>query len=230
VEKASYFCTKCEDSCWLVQCRCGCDEVILKRDKFGKLREFVSCHAIRVRDQKGQNNANWKGGDSYNKKTGYYSSIAPGDHPRRTENGRVLKHRLIYESYLSIIYDETYYLSPEQDVHHIDGNKINNALINLELLWDGEHTAGHNSSVLSGRYCYECKSTETYMRKLPSGRLKSEWRKHPMIPGRFLCRNCYNTFRDKDCIVCSQCKELQIRYVKDLCSKCYDKNRKRNRR
>jgi hypothetical protein len=47
-------------------------------------------------------------------------------------------HRLIYEAYYGQIPDGYH-------VHHIDGNKLNNRIDNLQLLSKSEHSSLHNS-------------------------------------------------------------------------------------
>jgi len=51
---------------------------------------------------------------------------------------RVKKHRWLIEKHLGRK------LLPEEDVHHKDGNKLNNDLSNLEVIMHGEHTRLHN--------------------------------------------------------------------------------------
>ena len=46
-------------------------------------------------------------------------------------------HRLIYESFHKIC------LLPNTVIHHIDGNKLNNCILNLEMLTRGQHTTLH---------------------------------------------------------------------------------------
>ena len=48
-------------------------------------------------------------------------------------------HRLIYESFHKVC------LLPKTIIHHIDGNKQNNCILNLEALTWGEHTILHRT-------------------------------------------------------------------------------------
>ena len=48
-----------------------------------------------------------------------------------------LLHRMVMEAVLGR------FLEPDEDVHHRDGNRVNNHPANLELVGHGEHTARH---------------------------------------------------------------------------------------
>lgn len=49
-------------------------------------------------------------------------------------------------------------LAPKEDVHHIDGNYLNNDLSNLEIKMHGEHQKEHGKSkqVIVVKVCYNC--------------------------------------------------------------------------
>ena len=49
-------------------------------------------------------------------------------------------------------------LDPKEDVHHIDGNYLNNDLDNLEIKMHGEHQREHGKSqqVVIVKKCYNC--------------------------------------------------------------------------
>lgn len=59
------------------------------------------------------------------------------DHPNRDSKGYVRRHRLVMENHLGR------YLEKKEVVHHIDGNKQNNELSNLELTTLSKHASEH---------------------------------------------------------------------------------------
>lgn len=72
--------------------------------------------------------------ETYN---GYILVKAP-DHPGADCKGYVREHRLVMEKYLGR------YLEDGEIAHHVDGNKKNNAIDNLELMLLSEHTRLHH--------------------------------------------------------------------------------------
>ena len=83
-----------------------------------------------------ENNPNWKGGRI--KDGGGYIRIKLPNHPRAYSDGYVFEHRIIIESKLKRM------LKPEEEVHHIDGDKENNRIDNLLLTTRAEHTRLHH--------------------------------------------------------------------------------------
>lgn len=81
---------------------------------------------------------------------GYYYEYCPL-HPYATQNGRVRQHRLVIERNYKL-FDENFFeekggfivLKQIYDVHHKDGNKLNNEINNLQVLTRSEHTSLHN--------------------------------------------------------------------------------------
>ncbi len=65
----------------------------------------------------------------------YYAIYLP-EHPNCRSGGSILEHRYIIEQKLKR------YLTPNERVHHIDGNGLNNSLNNLELF---NNPKKHNS-------------------------------------------------------------------------------------
>jgi len=98
---------------------------------------------------KGEDNASFKSGiriSSYG-----YVLIKDSNHPRAWADGYIPIHRLIMEEFLlaqeEYEYLENingrYVLSSEYEVHHIDENKLNNSIANLEVLYGREHKSIH---------------------------------------------------------------------------------------
>lgn len=196
--RTKYNCNKCKDQSWLIECKCGCGNIITLRDKFYVIREFSFGHAVRLREQIGENNTNYKGYRT--KYNGYYKTRVV-NHPYQ-QNGYVFSHRLVMEQYYFIIFDEEFYFRPlDWDMHHINGNKEDNSLVNLELLKHGRHTTVGNSVDMSSRKCSNknC-DTEIYVNyKAWKGDGNGGW----------LCNPCY-------------CRKVSYRY-----SKTFKKNSKK---
>lgn len=95
---------------------------------------------------KGNKNSSWK---SDKKITNYgYLKIRCLDHPFKDCDDFVFEHRLIAEKYLlnnenSIEINGKKYLSQDYTVHHIDENKLNNKLENLQVMTKKEHSKIH---------------------------------------------------------------------------------------
>lgn len=175
-------CNICRDRNYLVSCKCGCKGILFRRDKYGQKREFLASHAIRLRVQSGDKNFRWKGGISFNKKTGYWTSRKP-DHPNAHPNGRVPTHKLIYEHYLYIMTDEELFIPREYAIHHKNGIKTDNSIINLELLTHSEHLVVHQTVDMSDRVCSNQECSD------PQGYPKRRWAKDGL--GGYICNRCY---------------------------------------
>lgn len=59
------------------------------------------------------------------------------DHPNRTKNDYVLHHRVVIENHLGRI------LNAEEIVHHVNGDKKDNSIENLQILSVAEHNKIH---------------------------------------------------------------------------------------
>lgn len=78
----------------------------------------------------GPDNPMWNGGRCV--KSGYIM-IKQRDHPNANARGYVFEHRLIMEKKLGR------YLTIDEVVHHLDGNKMNNDINNLIMMSQSEH-------------------------------------------------------------------------------------------
>jgi len=74
---------------------------------------------------RGEDNNKWKGGKSI---SDGYIYILNKEHPNATKHGYVLEHRLVMEKHIGR------YLYSWEIVHHINGDKSDNQIENLELL------------------------------------------------------------------------------------------------
>lgn len=88
-----------------------------------------------ARNRVGKRASNWRGGKSITS-DGYMRVYAP-EHPNAT-NKTVLEHRLVFEKHLGR------YLEGHEIVHHINGDKLDNHIDNLELMGRAEHASLHH--------------------------------------------------------------------------------------
>ena len=68
-----------------------------------------------------------------------YRLLMAKDHPKKDCKGYVREHILIMEAHLGR------YLTSDEVVHHIDENKLNNDISNLQLMTKWEHKSYHSS-------------------------------------------------------------------------------------
>ena len=112
----------------LCRCSCGTEKIVtLKTIRRG---ESKSCGCYRntlyKKNKFGKGNPQWKGGKVLNSQ-GYVEI--------RYNNSYVKEHRYVYEQHYGIK------LLPHQNVHHINGNRTDNRIGNLEL-WDTSQPKG----------------------------------------------------------------------------------------
>lgn len=129
------------------------------------------CHLIYSQKEKGFNN---KGGQMQHK--GYVLIWSP-EHPNNLK-GYVPQHRLVMEKYLGRLLNTT------ELIHHINGNKSDNNLENLELISPSNHSSLHgNQRAILIMYKKEMVSFAEACRQLNIGKLNVR---------RFMKRNNLN--------------------------------------
>lgn len=87
----------------------------------------------------GPRNPNWRGGRIL-KPEGYVVVLVGKGHPLADTRGYAYEHRLVAEQKIGRP------LLPGEQVHHIDGNRQNNAQENLEVLTAAQHRCEHRAS------------------------------------------------------------------------------------
>lgn len=118
-------------------CECGCKTKIKLRTAEGYLQRWVNYHGLKVfgRRLSGKKASRWNGGKHI--VNGYMVVYTP-NHPRRhKDTSYVYEHILVMEKYLGR------HLVDEEVVHHINGNKIDNRIENLELTNLRSHSSHH---------------------------------------------------------------------------------------
>lgn len=115
-------------------CQCGCG-MLVKRGS-GRWRKFVVGHCYRVRaNWRGSETAHWKGGILVSAGRTYI--YKPG-HPR------AVKGRRYVARYILILEQHTGQPVPrDMEVHHINGDKSDDRIENLQILTKSEHTRLH---------------------------------------------------------------------------------------
>lgn len=159
-----------------IECACGCGEQIQFITSKRGTRMYKNGHNSKLQP-KAEEAFNWKGGKRINYQG--YIVIYKQDHPLANNTGYVLEHRWIVEQNIGR------YLEPWEDVHHKNGNKLDNRLENLQLMTHGEHMRLEMTVDMSNRKCSLCNSRETYINTLTN---RPVWYRHRDL---IVCGKCY---------------------------------------
>ncbi len=95
---------------------------------------------------------NWSKGMRYKGRLGFhinsggYKEIYKPDHPFSTKRGYIMEHRLIMEDFIKR------YLKPEEKVHHINHDRLDNRFINLKLFKNQSIHIGLHKDKVTGRF------------------------------------------------------------------------------
>lgn len=112
-----------------IECKCGCGEKIFPYDVDGKIKnEYVKGHHLR------------KHAGIMIKKDGYWMIHLPS-HKYCNNKGYVFYHRIILEYKIGRL------MKPEEQTHHINGIKTDNAPDNLLCLTAKEHGKYHSNNI-----------------------------------------------------------------------------------
>jgi len=151
----------CELNNEKVKCACGCGREFLKYDKYGRERRFISGHNSKIleakkaisKQHKGikihsiefkkelsermqyDKNPSWKGGRVIDKNSGYIRIKTRGH--SNSKSNYVSEHRLIMEKHLGRE------LNSSEIIHHINGDRSDNRIENLELTSNNKHGKIH---------------------------------------------------------------------------------------
>lgn len=160
-------------------CECGCGQPTkLFRNKYNK---FINGHVNKNKKinwpKKSNNHWNWKGGI---KTIENYFYIKKPEHPKSSKDGYFAQHRLVYEEHHKCC------LLPWIEIHHINSNRKDNRIENLQPMAKSEHMKIHNPvHYPDKRYCSLCNSIKTSLKK--NGR--PCWYRYE---NGYTCKKCYD--------------------------------------
>jgi HNH endonuclease len=170
INNNKYFCQRCKDRNWVIECGCGCKNILLRYNDWCDLRRYIKGH-----QGKGKHSGSYKGGRTTN---GPYWVLLKHGHRLANSYGYVLEHRYLYEQYHNCC------LLKWGHVHHKNGNKKDNRKENLEGMTNVQHILHHrpNKKIdMSNRFCLLCNNTKTTI----------QWHNYTTNVDGHICHRCY---------------------------------------
>ena len=119
--------------------------------------------------------------DGYVDNRGRFKVWLP-DHPRASKGGYISRSIVAYEAYHKIM------VPANMDIHHKDGNKLNDSKENLEMMTHGEHTITHCRIPRITRICKKCGKEF----------LIERWRLKDPSRGKYCSQKCYHAHERSD--------------------------------
>jgi hypothetical protein len=178
-------CERCDNMNYIIECACGCGLLRFYKNKYGKIRRFISGHQNR-----GKNHPLYK---KIRFHEGYLMIKIP-EHPFAHYDGYVYLHRFIYE------YFNKCCLLPYIDIHHKNGIKTDHHKHNLIPILNSDHITihmignKHSKKDMTNRRCSdpECiHPTKTHITK------KGRYIWFNDNNGGFLCHTCYIRIKNR---------------------------------
>ncbi len=123
------------------QCEPNCKTMINSININNKSVRYAVNHVA-----KGYNSINYKNGRK--KINGYWALYKPY-YKYCHKNRYVQEHRYIMYLYLSILNNKIIYLPKNKEVHHINGNRLDNRIENLQLLTRKQHKKKHRKKIVN---------------------------------------------------------------------------------
>jgi hypothetical protein len=126
-----------------VYCKCGCGLTRSKYGNDGRERQYLLGHAGKETQFKlGELNPSFNNGLRQASR-GYLKRYIP-THPYASKYDSCVKeHRLIFEEYMTKKWGIKFIINPSIECHHINCNKLDNRIENLQLMTKSNHAKFH---------------------------------------------------------------------------------------